>query len=83
MVDTNTGVSMKLNDAGVCQICGESRTLWDNELDVAICKACGQGELTPQPSDEELCAIYDSTYYDSWGEKDSSEAYWSMKKALF
>ncbi len=49
MVDTNTGVSMKLNDAGVCQICGESRTLWDNELDVAICKACGQGELTPQP----------------------------------
>lgn len=58
-------------------------TAWGRFPDLSKCGDCGTLQREPAPSDEELAQIYSRQYYDSWGEDESENLYWEMKKALF
>ena len=47
------------------------------------CPACAIEYLAPQPTDEELAALYTEDYYGSWGLADDFDAVRSMKLATF
>jgi len=55
---------------GACSLCGETRTrpVFPDQLPwVVECATCGLRRADPQPSDEELSAIYDEHYYEQFG----------------
>jgi len=66
-----------------CRVCGEVARPWGNPLDLWKCGSCGFLQLDPLPDNSELAQIYSQQYYDSWGENESENLYWEMKKALF
>lgn len=53
------------------------------ERDFFVCPSCGLEFMHPQPTPEEISALYDRSYYDSWGLDGSEDATERMKHATF
>ena len=69
-----------------CDSCGAAETvsLFEKNGDRYVrCARCGLVFLNPQPSDQELAAIYDEHYYDAWGKGVGAEHVKVLKRRTF
>jgi 2-polyprenyl-3-methyl-5-hydroxy-6-metoxy-1,4-benzoquinol methylase len=76
--------------AGICPICGGSdvRPLFarvrGTAFDIARCGGCTVQMLSPQPTWEQIKAIYDAGYYKAWGmAQGETQQVAAMKKSTF
>jgi 2-polyprenyl-3-methyl-5-hydroxy-6-metoxy-1,4-benzoquinol methylase len=53
------------------------------ERDFYTCASCGLEFIHPQPTPEEISALYDQSYYDSWGLDGCDDATERMKHSTF
>lgn len=47
------------------------------------CRACAFERIEPQPSDDQLAAIYGRHYYDAWGLREDAHSVARLKRATF
>lgn len=69
-----------------CPVCNnaEFQTLFSKaDLDFVKCRGCGLVYINPQPSDDEINALYSKDYYNPWGLERSYSRVAEMKIATF
>lgn len=78
-----TGSERKIRPCPVCRETGFKKIFTKGGLEFVECRVCGLLYINPQPSDDEISALYSEDYYRPWGLDSDSSVVSEMKIATF